>query len=515
MITKNRKRRSRKGCASCRIRKVKCDERHPVCGGCVRLQFACDWPEPIHATKRAANQDQSPRGTSGTTIKRRTMIEVEGKWCVPPSLGPANIACANSVLLSRNGRLLLSYFPSSLIYYRHTSREWSPLKYVYDVVASSSSMVMHMIMALSALELRQAGFGIGKDASISCRSLELYYYTEALRELQDCLSKGVQYSDDESLDAITATLFFMINYGLSSIDSFAHARTHFAGLKSFLALLQTCPNHVVGPESATRERSGLTPLSSQLLVWLLYADSAGPFGRIIRDILVFFADSEDPNFSLPRLHRASMLGFREFKVGNERTNCLIDIAEYDRLHDFAHRLQPIRAKMWELGTGGELDGAPESYSLLMNELEQLRIDYADFFTSADKHGFGSYSLDHVRTAMIRLLGHYWACLLYCRRWNLPGRRMEHIDSYAVASITKYLREQYAHEERSILHLVWPLFIAATETAIICDRDWMLERLYEFRNTSAECQWNWSVAKETLKGYGDPSDIKPTLCISLI
>jgi hypothetical protein len=37
--------RSMKGCETCRRRKVKCDERHPDCGPCRRLQFTCRWSQ--------------------------------------------------------------------------------------------------------------------------------------------------------------------------------------------------------------------------------------------------------------------------------------------------------------------------------------------------------------------------------------------------------------------------------------------------------------------------------------
>jgi hypothetical protein len=34
------------GCMTCRRRKKKCDERHPICVACARNQIACTWPEP-------------------------------------------------------------------------------------------------------------------------------------------------------------------------------------------------------------------------------------------------------------------------------------------------------------------------------------------------------------------------------------------------------------------------------------------------------------------------------------
>ncbi|KAG0636975.1 hypothetical protein HOY80DRAFT_1053009 [Tuber brumale] len=46
--------RSRKGCWTCRERKVKCDEVHPICGHCGRLERQCDF------TPRYTYKDDSP-----------------------------------------------------------------------------------------------------------------------------------------------------------------------------------------------------------------------------------------------------------------------------------------------------------------------------------------------------------------------------------------------------------------------------------------------------------------------
>ncbi|KAL4959679.1 Zn(II)2Cys6 transcription factor [Aspergillus stella-maris] len=41
--------RSRTGCQTCRRRKKKCDEAHPICGGCSRNNIPCQWPNESQA----------------------------------------------------------------------------------------------------------------------------------------------------------------------------------------------------------------------------------------------------------------------------------------------------------------------------------------------------------------------------------------------------------------------------------------------------------------------------------
>jgi hypothetical protein len=47
--------KSRLGCHSCKRRRVKCDEVHPVCSGCRRLDLRCEYPSTVagisHATR--------------------------------------------------------------------------------------------------------------------------------------------------------------------------------------------------------------------------------------------------------------------------------------------------------------------------------------------------------------------------------------------------------------------------------------------------------------------------------
>ncbi|CAI6087828.1 unnamed protein product [Clonostachys chloroleuca] len=55
--------KSRLGCHSCKRRRVKCDEVHPVCSGCRRLDLRCEYPSTVagisHAT-RALSMASSP-----------------------------------------------------------------------------------------------------------------------------------------------------------------------------------------------------------------------------------------------------------------------------------------------------------------------------------------------------------------------------------------------------------------------------------------------------------------------
>ncbi|KAA1475211.1 hypothetical protein DENSPDRAFT_841952 [Dentipellis sp. KUC8613] len=57
--------RSKTGCLTCRVKKIKCDETKPNCIRCVHGQRECNWPEAVTSTKRKS------RSAEGHTVDGR------------------------------------------------------------------------------------------------------------------------------------------------------------------------------------------------------------------------------------------------------------------------------------------------------------------------------------------------------------------------------------------------------------------------------------------------------------
>ena len=126
---------------------------------------------------------------------------------------------------------------------------------------------MHMVLAHSAHEICRARSAAGQDeVAASCNAAGLRHYTTALRELRDCIGTGGIWAFDKGLDGILTTIFFMVHYGLQSMASFDQARMHIAGLTSLVA------THLQGVGKVT-----LSPLSSLVLLWILYVSAACAF----------------------------------------------------------------------------------------------------------------------------------------------------------------------------------------------------------------------------------------------
>ncbi|KAI1840126.1 hypothetical protein JX266_013669 [Neoarthrinium moseri] len=505
------------------------------------MRFACDWPGRVGVPRPRERQTPKTRVTSCISTNRRSLRPASGnklaegdQWgacgssssldvsgragylvsqaircfqLLQPSIGPCNIPCTNSVLLSRHDRVLLGYFPSSNVYYLHAGREWSPLKYVYEVTASSSAMVMHMMMALSASEMRRAGIG-GIDAS-SCMALELSHYTAALRGIRGCLVAS-RTQQDASIDATIAILFFMVNYGGSSTSSLAHARVHLNGLNSFFQSYIAASNQgrVMGREGPTlvllRER-GLPPLSSHLVLWLLYLDIEGAFNGTFSSLINMFTEFGQRNFCLKMLYRDARYGFTKMWGEKYPADHRVDDVEAVRPLELAHRLQLVRSRVYQSRTDLPLSGGTQKYAHLMADLRRLRQnwltrnavlqEYDDVFSSV-KEGHGSqYTSPSVKQMVAKLLAHYWACVLFCRRWHCPSRPAEDIHTRAAQCIVDIVRDQHAQEKRRMLRYVWPMFMATIETKQPTHQEWMLDRLREMHHASAECEWSWNTAKK--------------------
>ncbi|KAG9316391.1 hypothetical protein JVU11DRAFT_2424 [Chiua virens] len=58
--------RSKTGCLTCRVKKIKCDETKPICMRCTHGQRDCTWPEGVPTRKKATPRKESVDGRPST-----------------------------------------------------------------------------------------------------------------------------------------------------------------------------------------------------------------------------------------------------------------------------------------------------------------------------------------------------------------------------------------------------------------------------------------------------------------
>jgi len=75
--------RSKTGCLTCRVKKIKCDETKPNCMRCTHSQRDCTWPEGVPARKKAA-----PRKDSTTSLDARPSTASSSASSTPSTRNP-------------------------------------------------------------------------------------------------------------------------------------------------------------------------------------------------------------------------------------------------------------------------------------------------------------------------------------------------------------------------------------------------------------------------------------------
>lgn len=153
---------------------------------------------------------------------------------------------------------------------------------------------------------------------------------------------------------------------------------------------------------------------------------------------------------------------------------------------------------------------------------------------------------HAAEITTKLISHYWACVLFCRRWLNPNPNLpptspseESIRLRAISSIVAHLppgpdcnynsnsdQQQKSQDTKKpkhppgsstkdanangnvianakerkemLIRFAWPTFMAAIETDDAGQRGDLLARLGAVRDASAECQWCWGAAREIVR-----------------
>ncbi|KAF3385094.1 hypothetical protein F1880_002222 [Penicillium rolfsii] len=303
-MQKQSKTRSKTGCRTCRIRKVKCDEeKHPVegqepqCRRCTAARIKCEWkggPIPrkssspaTSSTLRNDTQRPAPRdpGQSDKAGRKQLPTQQFVNSSQAPLLplhkignGDCNqgLQAANSLTLSAFDRDCLSYLQNStLVIVLGKHWPWSTISYAYHRIAVNEPMVMSMILASTAREVHRSRLydqevlsisSLNPGSSTNNESCELdgrMHYGRALSSLRQALKSGVK--SPQKIEAIFITLWLMIDYENRFGSGAAAINIHIRGIESLLH------NHVVpflrGRAQQHYEHSGALQESSSSLTF--------------------------------------------------------------------------------------------------------------------------------------------------------------------------------------------------------------------------------------------------------
>lgn len=160
--------RSTRGCLSCRRRRKKCNEQHPICSGCYRNKLRCDWPTQ-------PNDDQNAQITFKYDAHSQPAFDLS--FASQSSLPVAGLASFRTILsLTGSSKLLYQhYFECTSNLITVLSNEKNAFQTHVIEVAATDSLLLHTILAVSGVHL-----DFNNEAALEIRQATSIHYTTAL-----------------------------------------------------------------------------------------------------------------------------------------------------------------------------------------------------------------------------------------------------------------------------------------------------------------------------------------------
>ncbi|KAG9495608.1 hypothetical protein J7337_012162 [Fusarium musae] len=314
-----RTQRSRGGCQTCRIKKVKCDETRPICRRCVRLELTCDYTR-LPRKKYTRRVIASPAASSPANLITRTDAastpsdsligrgdnsylgefgsgSLSDTQSADVSLPPLNTTADDGLALdlSPDCAAILSPSDHSAIHFfrfvlpgmvgTRISMHSGP-GLVWKL-AQQSPMVLHMVCAVSGQTWSEKTSGSKSDAE-SRRLRAIQHYRDGLQ----MLAVATQIpSEITYLPPVLATLWLMLLYELRFGDGCGiGVDAHLRGATSILLGRSrlTTSDSSDPRTSQIIEPENFCPVSCRILVWLSHADGGAVlngFGGYFNNLL--------------------------------------------------------------------------------------------------------------------------------------------------------------------------------------------------------------------------------------
>ena len=196
-----------------------------------------------------------------------------------PSITVPEVACVNSLVLSKQDQKYFQYFPSSsLVFYYMKAWQWSSFCYLYQGPATTSKVIMRMILALAASDMHRNGFETQSPGRPTAEDHARNHYGLAVKEFRQMLETPRRHVSHIELEMIFVTMFLMIMYEWQFGTHVRHLQLHLQGVRS---LLETHPelfqdrdvNNVFSLMDAEEPDEVVPKISFvpvQMLLWILY-----------------------------------------------------------------------------------------------------------------------------------------------------------------------------------------------------------------------------------------------------
>ncbi|KAH6884569.1 hypothetical protein B0T10DRAFT_608870 [Thelonectria olida] len=483
----NRKKvRSKNGCLTCRIRKVKCDERRPVCQRCTNRPVKCEWLEPGKplSLRRARSWKKSilgpdasqrplailkpsPASSEDSQLDdAQTEIMHQVQQAPQPTLSTSHIPLSNSLQLSVHDQAAFLYIPDSILVLSYGKLwQWSCFSYIYTNIASQYPGVMRSFIAVASMELRSREILAAQDGHDPTQSREraqrigvaaTAHYSLALKDLSSlldriCHSEGPSRSND--IDALFAMWFLILRFEAYDSESTGSSLVHLDGIRSFLRPYLQNDGYVNGET--------LPYVSQPMLLYTLYLDADSATGNINGGRFCLDLLSRDDNDLIS--HESIFRSARSLlpKIWGEAypvAEFLDDLENYRplRLH---HLCQAAKLELLRLARSERQDREEaDNLRKLWQRVQNFGDEFTDILLLA-KMAPNSLGKRLMWTVYSSTLDFHALQVLYS--YLYPGEeRQPHADS-TLTHILAIASKALGEDARQIYRFMWALSVALT------------------------------------------------------
>ncbi|KAH0492273.1 hypothetical protein TgHK011_007234 [Trichoderma gracile] len=481
-------RRSKKGCYTCRIKKVKCDEVRPRCERCVRLRRLCDYePKMKHNDLLALSRGYMLALESSKSLPTWARRAALTRALALPARLPAFPGSASSLNLTSADHEAIRYFRTTFARIHHTKNPDYSLFSIIFTLAQDEPMVMHALLALGGheIEFRRNGTLDGSDSSSQVversrdRWTPVQHYSAALGLLADVIGTADDGRQLE-LDPICAVLYLMLVYEQKYGDGTCSGLfNHLAG--AALIVKHRCQRlseqiakrgwqgtpvlSRMQPESQTQE-PGLSLFVIRLLVWIALCDATaatfglgGQFNSELKDIMGPDDASSISGFDV--LHRYSNSLYRSMDI-----------------FAFLCASMQLRSMVAELAKLGQAE-VELRLPAVESAFRQVDLRYGELLEVASDLSLSTDN-SHRLVANIRAFIpiYHAAKLEFLRviRRNGIVAKMELVPEAHITAIIDLAIQADKHQGvEGAIRVAWPLFVVALETNSVVHQRWILSR----------------------------------------
>lgn len=402
---------------------MKCGEERPVCQRCSSLRLHCEWGVPVKRGRSVQVRDLQPApqppsqqeeisldfgnlallwersaASASASPGQPTSLPAALPFLPPfsyptpiyPSVTTPEVACANSLVLSKQDQKYFQYFPSSsLVFYYMKAWQWSSFCYLYQGPAATSKVIMRMILALSASDMHRNGLDVRSPGRPTAEDHARYHYGLAVKEFRQTLETPRRHISHGELEMIFVTMFLMVMYECQFGHHVRHLQLHLQGVRS---LLETHPelfqNRNVDnvfslmdtelPDPTTQDIS-FVPI--QMLLWMLYVDiSAQPMGAT-ESLYDYVLQSGNAALQPDHLYQGARLWGRCFWGEQYPEQEVMDDNENYRGLELIHVGMVLRHVIWRLAMGNPVVPGTTFESLFQEMMAIRNVSPPSFHAS--------------------------------------------------------------------------------------------------------------------------------------